>query len=257
MAIKTNLPDLTPASQRFKQEIILPSGGFSNPIAFPGGKFIVYPWDMATSEWMVTAPRTNELTYMVQLVSRLSHLSTEVVKTMVSSELPLIVMVARALTFPDSKVEYVATCPYCRTNQAKVALQIPNALQKISEKPAGYTCDTVTLPVSKDVITVKPATVTEQEAARNRPEKFQKVLGNAEASALAAVRTVGGGVPDTQDELVKWYRALSPTDSEFLVTEIAKLNPGVSTSIKHVCDNQACQREFTYELNLTTDFFRG
>jgi hypothetical protein len=257
MAINTNLKDLTPASQRFKQEIILPSGGFSNPTAFPQGKLTVYPWDMGTSEWMVSAPRTNELLYMTQLVGRLTHLPTDTVKTLVASELPLIVMVARALTFEDNRVEYTAVCPHCRTAQTKVSLQIPNSLEKVAVKAADYTHDTIVLPVSKDEVSIKPATVNEQEAARNRPERYQKVLSNVEASALAAVRGIGGGTPDHQDQLVQWYRALSPTDAEFLVTEVAKANPGVSTSIKHLCDNPSCAREFTYEMNLATDFFRS
>jgi hypothetical protein len=257
MAIKTSLTDLTPASQRFKQDIILPSGGFSNPTAFPGGKITVYPWDIGTSEWMVSAPKTNELTYMVKLVARLTHLPSDTVKTMVASELPLIVMVSRALTFADNRIEYSATCPYCRAVQNKVSLQIPNSLEKVSVKAEGYVSDTITLPVTKDVVALRATTVAEQESAQNRSERYQKVLGNVEAFALAAVRTVGEGSPDNQDQLVQWYRALPPADSEFLVTEVARLNPGVSTSIKHACDNPSCGREFVHELSLNTEFFRS
>jgi hypothetical protein len=205
---------------------------------------------------MTTFPRVNDLSFMSQLTAKLTRLPLETVKTMVSSELPLVVMVARALTFADSRVEYVATCPHCRTTQPKVNIQIPGQLQKVGEKAAGFTGDTITLPTCKDVVVTRPITVGEEEGARGRDTKYQKLIGNVEATALAAVRTVGGGQPDTQDELVKWYRALAPTDTEFLVAEVAKLNPGVSNGIKHQCENTACLREFTYELNLATDFFR-
>lgn len=247
---------MTPASQRFKQDITLPSGGYSDTTTFPGGKLTVYPWDMGTSEWMAAAPKANELSFMAQLVARLTHLSVDKVKNMVSSELPLVAMVARALTFDNSSISYYATCPHCRTVQPKTTLQIPAQLEKVGEKPQGYTGDSTVLPVSQDSVVIRPITVNEEEGARNRPDKFQKLLGNVEATALAAVRSIGGGTPDTQDELVRWYRALAPADAEFLITEVARFNPGVNNSVKHACENTTCAREFTYELNLATDFFR-
>lgn len=256
MPIKTNLTDLTPSANRFKQDITLPSGGFSNPTAFPAGKLTVYPWDMNTSEWMATATKTNELSFMTQLVARLTHLPVDTVKTMVSSELPLVTMVSRALTFADNRVQFVAVCPHCSTVQPKVSIQIPNALEKVGVKEANYQHDEVILPVSKDVVTTRPVTVSEEEAARGRSERFQKVLGNAEATALAAVRTIGGGTPDSQDELIRWYKALSPADTESLLAEISKLNPGVDSDVKIQCEHTTCGRVFTYSLNLATDFFR-
>jgi hypothetical protein len=258
MALKTKLTDLTPSAQRFKQEIVLPSGGYSNPTELPGGKLTVYPWDTRTSEWMTQAPSntSGNLAFMVQLVARVTHLPEATVKTFVASELTLVVMVARALTFPDNSITYNPTCPHCGAPQNPVTLRIPDQLEKVGIKAAGYDHDDVTLALSGDVVAVRPITVAEEEAARGRPAHLQKQLSDGEALIVAAIRSVGGGTPVDMDELIRWWRALHPADVEQLTTTLGRLTPGISTTLRHRCDREACKKEFSYELNLRTDFFR-
>lgn len=254
MAIRTNLKDLSPAAGRFKREIILPSGGYSNPQAFPEGKITVYPWDISTSEWMTTANKANETAFTTGLVARITHLSLDTVKTLVSSEMPLIMMVSRALTFADNSVPYTATCPFCGTVQARTVLKVPDDLEKVGEKAPGYTMDKVTLPVSQDVLGVRPITVQEEQNARGREKKVPE--SDLDAVNMAAIRTVNDTEPDNIAELARYYLALHPADIEHLIVEMANLSPGLSTRMKHKCDKPTCQKVFGYELSLMTDFFR-
>jgi len=254
MPIRTNLTDLSPAAQRFKSDIILPSGGYSNPTAFPGGKLTVYPWDIPTSEWMSTANKGNQVGFMVGLAARVTHLPLDVVRTLVSSELPLIMMVSRALTFVENKITYTAVCPFCGTKQPQTTLKIPDQLEKIGEKPQGYTEDKIILPVSKDELTVRPITAAEEEAAINR--EVRRPASDLDAVNMSAIRAVNGGTPDRIAELAQYYLALAPADIEHLVIEMANLSPGVSTGLKHECEKPTCGKIFSYNLSLMTDFFR-
>jgi hypothetical protein len=257
MAIKTNLKELSPSSERFKLEITLPSGGYSNPKAFPGGKLTVYPWDLATSEWMSQANTSEDNVFLSQLTQRVTHLSKETVQTMVMSELPLVAMVSRALSLPGALVTYTARCPHCGTVQKTTSLRVPDQLEKVGVKSEGYNGDLVTLPESQDVLKVIPLTVLEVEEVRNRATEQRFGLSDADLALLAAIRSINDTHADTAKELVEYYRALSPADVEYLTLQLSDLAPGVSTAIKHLCDNERCKKPFTYRLTLAADFFRN
>ena len=256
MAIRTNLKDLKSARDRFKTEITLPSAGYSNPTAFPGGKLTDYPWDIATSEWMAEASKTSEHSFLAKLAQRVTRLSDAATRDLVSSELLLVCMVSRALALPNSSVSYTPTCPHCGTVQPMVTIRIPDALQKEGEKTPDYKGDKVTLPESKDVLTVRPLLVGEVEDVLALPTDLRRGFTDSELTLLTAIRAVNETTPDNFAELKTYFQALSPVDIEFLVLELGRIAPGVSTKIKHKCENSRCEKTFDYLLRLGPDFFR-
>lgn len=256
MAIKTNLVDLTSARERFRTAIPLLSGGFSAPHVFKEGKVVIYPWTTETSEWFVELAKKNTgLSLTRLLLAKLTGLKSEEVDLMVASEAMLVLLIARALS-TQHKIVYTCSCTHCNAVQREATIIVPDQLEKVGEKSPDYPgYDEVTLPESKDVVRVRPILIADEIAVENRSKLDQVKCSGGVARTLASIVAVGGGNPDNLDELLRYYRALSPSDVEFLERNIEDLSPRLNTRIRHSCEK--CDREFDHDLGLDATFFRS
>lgn len=259
MAIKTNITDLTPAVDRLKRELDLVSGGYSLKEAYPSGRVTVWPWDPEIAEWVVDlADKSDDDNdnFSASVVAKLVRRPKEVVDRFIASELLLIMLFSRAIA-SDGSVTYTPTCPHCGFKHPPCSIQIPGNLGVIGKKLADYVgFDTVILPVSKDVLTVKPLTVRDADIATTAEMRKKSGLSNTSLRAMAAIMTVGGGTPESLDELLAYYKALVPHDREYLAKTLnEQVNPGLDTRVPHKCDRPSCGKEFKHNLGLTYDFF--
>jgi hypothetical protein len=255
MALKTNLTDLTPGREKFKQEIQLISGGYSCPKAFPNGKITVYPWDNEVDTWLVERSRRagNQVTW--ELLKKVSDLNGCPVEDFVLGDLNTVLMVSRAIT-SNNIISLSPVCPHCRVENKPAEIRIPDELEKLGEKKLDYQgFDNVILPVSKDVVSFRPAQVKDEIQISETDDAKKMEMGGEDAMrALMLVTAVGGGAPDSLKELVTWWRALHPSDREFLLLEQDRLTPHLNQNVMFKCD--FCFRDFDYKLKIDRDFFR-
>lgn len=255
MAISTNLKSLAPRREVYKREITLVSSGFYNQKSFPGGKITVYPWDNAVDDWFQTRLRQPNREYALwEAVEKVANMNGASHREMPIGDIMTVLMVSRSIRH-DCVVEYTATCPHCqRKTIDKIA--IPAELAKIGEKKPDYSgSEPLTLPDSQDVVVIRVMTVKDEILISERSPEDKKVMPDATALVLVPIITVGGGKPDTIQELVTWYEALSPKDASALAKARANISPQLDPDIHIVCDG--CQKEFTHTLDLQHDFFRG
>jgi hypothetical protein len=255
MAIKTNLKSLQPRREHFKREITLLSGGYYNPAAFPGGKVTVYPWDSHIDSWFQERLRLPQKEYALwEAAEKVADLNKCPVRDMVMGDVWTILMVSKAIC-NDCVVEYIARCPHCeRAEQASI--RIPDELQIQGKKTAEYPgFENITLPESKDVVTIRPLIVGDNIYILERTPEQRTKMSDMIAGILLTVKAVGGGTVDGVDEVLEWYNALSPKDAEFLQKEQGRLHPQLDTRVHHKCEN--CSEKFSYDLELNRDFFRA
>lgn len=254
MAIVTNLKSLTPRREAFKREVTLVSNGFYNPKAFPGGKVTVYPWDSAINDWFQTRLRQPKREYALwEAIEKVADLNGAKYREMPVGDIMTILMVSWAIR-SACIIEYTAICPNCQ-HATKDKINIPTELVKVGEKAPGYPgYDEVTLPDSKDVVRLRVLTVNDEMIIAERSEEEKKAMSDSEAQVLVPIVSVGGGTPDSKDELAVWFRALSPKDASFLTRQRAALAPQLDPDIAILCDG--CQQEFKHTLDLQRDFFR-
>lgn len=254
--IKTNLRSLEPARERLKKTITLLSKGYSAPELFPGGQLTIYPWDTEVSSWLAMNRAVNPNRILYTLCGKLTAMSEEKVNKFVAGEVILVLLVARALA-SDQQLTYTARCPFCGTLE-RATVAVPEGLERIGEKPADYPgYDEITLPDAKDVLRIRPLLVSDEIAiADAAPEKGSYRISDAGARLLASIVAVNGSIADSLQELVTYYRALSPSDIQFFVDEVDRLTPHLNTERKHKCGNPRCERMFSHELALDEEFFR-
>lgn len=248
--IKTNLQSLVPAREKFKRDITLLSHGYSMPDVIPDGKITIYPWDQDVDDWVVKAIRKTSVDQIpYEVIKKLVNLAD--VSKMVVGDVVTILLVARALA-RDSVVGYDSKCPSCgKTERAEV--RVPDQLERISEKSSSYPgWDVVTLPVSQDVVKIRPLQVSDELSALER--KDNDVVSRKLHRAIAALVAVNDGTPDSIEEALIWFRAIPPADFSFFTEQMELLSPHLGTEIKHKCD--ACGQEYAHELNLDGNFFR-
>lgn len=255
MAIKTNLTSLTPRREAYKREVTLVSGGYYAPQAFPGGKIIVYPWDSNIDAWFqerLRQPKRENALWEVAV--KVANLNGVDYKQLPVGDILTILMVSRSI-LSECNIEYTAICPKCgRKHEDKV--KIPDGLEKIGIKGADFKgVDTITLPDTKDVVEVRVLTVGDEMNIADRSDDDKKLLPDSLALVLFSIATVGGGRPDTREEAIAWYNALSPKDADYLRKQRALLTPQLDPDLKYKCDG--CGGEFTYTLDLQQNFFRG
>ena len=254
MAIKTNLPSLSPARERFKTTIQLPSGGYVDPDSFPDGNITVFPWTVELDEWVVKRHGGNasKETILHDVFPKLCDLKKCVPDRFLLSEALLIWMVSRSIR-NDQKVTFGTQCPACST-KADMTVGVPSDLELTGEKAKGYVgYDEVTLDDAKDALHVTPLTVGRSRAVITRPVGPRK-FGDAVCNLAASIVSVNGGKPDTLDEACDYVSALSIRDYEHLNTCTGDLNPGVSTKLNIECD--ACKHHYQHALQFTDTFFR-
>lgn len=257
MAIKTNLTDLRPAKEKFCREVPLLSKGFFNRKAFPAGTITVLPWDSAVDDWMakqVQKGASASRNLLFNLLPRVCNLNGCKPDEFLASEVMLVMMVSRSILHEDA-VTYTATCPDCGHAEA-IRLSIPAQLVKVAEKPDDYPgYDVITLPFCKDIIHARPLTVKDELDVTGRTDEVrQRTVPDSAARALTGIVSIGGGAPDNVAELVAWFKALHPGDAEFLLKAFNDIQPELSRSVQHKCDD--CGKEFVHILQLDEEFFR-
>ena len=254
MPIKTNLTDLSPSRLRASREIKLVSGGYFDREHFPTGKITVYPWDWEVSEWFLQRAKAGTAPRVWEVLPRVVDLKGSTVDRFVMSEVPAILLVARALV-SDGVFQYVATCPNCQTaEQAQISL--PEELEPVGAKATDYEgLDKVTLARSKDEVGFRPLTVADIKFIEGREDDQVELCPESLAYILRGVVTVGGGTPGSVDELVQWYRALHPGDQQALSAAMDAASPHLNSNLPHQCDK--CRTKFIYPVTFDDEFFRS
>lgn len=254
MPIKTNLKSLEPSSARLKQQIQLLSRGYSDPKTFPGGMITVYPWDTEISAWMATERSLQPGRLLYALTSRLTGLTDAQVRNFVAGEVSLVLLVARAIA-NDQTISFTARCPYCGTTE-RCSVNVPEKLGKVGEKPEGYQgWDTINLPVCKDVLKVRPLLVSDEIAISERiRDASRREPSDTGARMIASILEINGGAPDSREELVQYYFALSPQDLQAFNDELDRITPHLDTALHQECPS--CKRTFIHELSFDEEFFR-
>lgn len=256
MALNTKLVDLTPAKDRFRSKIKLLSGGYSDRETFKNGEITVYPWDTEVSEWFLERSRAvSGITLTRDILSRLTDIKpSEKLNKFVASEALLVLLVSRALV-TQHKINYQCKCSHCGRDQPQESVVVPDELEKLGEKGPDYPgFDDVTLPDCGDVVRIRPLLIADELSIESRPAHTRARVSDGVARTLASIMTVGGGSPDSIEELIKYYRALSPTDVQFIEQEISDRSPQLNSKIQHVCNS--CGKSFEFDLSFDATFFR-
>jgi hypothetical protein len=256
MAIRTNLKSLTPRRQAYKQEITLLSHGYSNPQAWPDGKLTVFPWDNSIDQWLIDNVRLLNRTELVYgLLQRCCDLNGGKVDEFVVDEIVTVLLVSRALA-NDGILIYKSTCPFCGTKRDE-QIQVPNELEKVGEKSTDYPgYDEITLPVTRDVVKIYPLLVRDEKEILNRTTEQKHNIPDGEMRTVMRVISINESKPDNLEELITWYRALSPKDAQFLESEGKRITPHLNTNIEHVCEEPTCGQKFMHFLAFDQEFFR-
>lgn len=252
MAIKTNMTELTPRRERFKREIQLLSGGYTDRQAFPSGMITIYPWDSSIDAWFQDrAMKGRQDTIFIDLFQKLCNLNGCPVDKFVSGDVFTVLMVSRALRTQNT-LSYVAKCPACGHAESE-KIVVPDELEKVGEKSLDYPgYDDITLPVCKDDVRISPLLVGQERSISESND--QDKMPNQLARVLYSIQLVGGGEPESIDEALEWYQALDPQDLDYLETQINEHNPHLDQEIHHKCDK--CGEEFSHTLALDQEFFR-
>ena len=253
MPINTNLTDLTPSRDKYKKVIKLLSGGYSEPRAWTGGKLTVFPWDSTVDDFLMQESRKggNNRLILYKLLEIVCDLNGGSVDNFVSAEVETVLLVSRAARY-DSVLQYSSICPHCNTENTD-RISVPDELEKVAEKPDGYKgFDTVTLPMSKDEVNLRPILIKDEKYIEERVVVDTTVSDHI-LRILTPIISVGGGKPDSVEELHRWFLALHPSDTKFLQDREEALTPHLNTSIPHVCDK--CGRNYTHRLSFDQEFF--
>ena len=260
MPIKTNLKDLKPAKDRFSRKIQLLSKGYFAPNAFPDGLITVYPWDTQVGEWFASQARKQgqSANLIYDVIPKIAALGECKLDSFIASEALLVLLVSRSILHNDS-VTFEAACPHCGHRQHET-IQVPGQLQKQGEKPDGYPgWDEVTLTNSKDVVRLRPYTIGDMRALKtlsNDPAYKANKIPDPVLRLSQVTLTIGGGKPDSPQELLTWFQALHPGDAEQLLAYFDTMQPTLSTEVPVTCDEPACGKDFEYRLQMDIDFFR-
>ena len=254
MAIRTKLKDFTPTKDKFKREITLLSRGFYCGSSFPNGKITVYPWDSAVDEWIVKLESGSTASFLAKATEKLANLNGCPVGNMTVGDANSVLLVARSM---QNNCVYSTTpvCPECRYVHKEESIRIPDDLKKVGEKSADWTgTDLFILYDCGDDIVIHPLLIRDLEFIDSRDHVSQAMISNRVATLLRSIVSIGGGQPDTLEELNNWYSALSPSDQVQLKTSIDELTPHLDTAIDFTCD--ACRKPFSIKIDLNKEFFR-
>jgi len=250
--IKTNLTDLTPARERYKVQIKLPSSGYVFPSAFPDGMLTVYPWAPELDDWVAKRTESSAKTIIQDLLPKLCDLNGCPTDKFIISEALLVWMVSRSIK-SDRKVAFNTKCPKCGES-SDMTICVPEDMELIGEKLADY-CgfETLHLAQANDDITFSPTTVGQSRLVITRPQE-QRKHPDAVVTLAVSLRRVNNTAPDNLSEACEYVAALSPLDYEAFKTGLEKAMPGVDNNLSLSCD--ACGFDYKHTLNFTETFFR-
>lgn len=250
MAIKSNLPSLVPARDRFKREITLLSHGFSNPTAWPDGKLIVYPWGNEVDDFLLQRSRKGRKdSILFDLLPKICDMNGGKIEEFVVSEVISVLLVSRSIS-RDNKLELRLSCTEC-SNEFQEELKVPEQLERVGEKSPDYLgYDLITLPC-KDVVKMRPLLVRDSMLIMSRTNRD---VSDRIAGIITGITAINDSTPDDMMELVTWFKALPPRDAEVLEEQQDKLSPHLSTEVGVQCPK--CSAEFLHRFSLDESFFR-
>lgn len=263
MALQTKLTNMTPVRDRLKLRTKLVSGGYSVRDILPDGSITVLPWETTVSEWLAKRDVTSEgeTQTMLELTKQVTGLKEEVLARLPEGEIPMILMVSRALAFNEQKLMFSSQCPHCGRVHSNLSVKIPDDLTVVAQKSADYPGyePAVILPVCQDSVVFRPLLVADALAVERQVREPDPLRGKIPESILrlaSAIVSVGGGAPDSPKEAIMYLRALHPADVDFLGNAVAEASPALSPVINLKCDNEDCAKDFKHVLSLRRDFFR-
>jgi hypothetical protein len=253
MGIVTNIKDLRPRRVVYKKEFPLISGGYSMRTAFPDGMVTVYPWDTEIDELLIEEAGKGGDEVVLTLLKKLVEFKGQPIDRFIYSEINSVLLVARAIQY-GGNVTYTSLCPFCK-NRADESLNIPFDLEPLGQKAKDYPgYDAVTLPISLDVVHIRPLEVQDHQNIRNRTDVQRTEVSDTLMHILVPIISVGGGKPETVQELLTWYNALSPEDARYLADKEMELSPRLNSQLEHKCDR--CGHAFIHTLQFNQKFFR-
>lgn len=256
MPIKSNLQDLKPRREKYKQVITLLSHGYSDPKAWPGGKLTVYPWDSQVDTWLMEEYRRSSESkagLLHRALTKVCDLNGGSSDNFVASEVETVLLVSRAIRNANV-VEYICPCPKCKWEN-RATIDIPTELGKVGAKKDDYPgYDLITLPVTKDEVAIRPLLIKDEKMIEDRSAEDREAISDDILYVVLPVVSVGGGQPETKEELVQWYLALPPDDASFLEDKQKELTPHLDTMIPHECDK--CKHRYKHKLHFDQEFFR-
>lgn len=258
MALKSNVNTAISSREQYKRLVTLLSHGYADPKAFPEGQITVYPWDSSIDEWVRSQSRKkiSDKLFTLELVKMLCDLNGCKFENFVVGDASTVILIARSIRH-NSHIIYSPQCPFCKAVNPEETVTVPDALDRVGEKPANYPgFDIMTLPVSKDVIKVRPLIVNDEIMLEGRGDQQKKQVSDELAHIICGVIEVGGGQPTSLEELLAWHNALHPQDQAFLAGAVENISPHLSADLAHTCD--FCQKHFKFTLPLEDrEFFRA
>jgi len=254
MAINSNLSIEVPSRERFKQTIRMLSAGACNPTAFPKGEITIYPWDISVDDWVVTKGKFQQSS-MYEILPVLADLNGCKPDDLYVGDAATILLVSRSMRHGNS-IQFSPVCPHCKEKNPPESVKIPEQLRKAGEKPIGWNgVDTIKLPESGDEVVIRPLRVKDEKFIEGRSAEEVKAIPTITAHLVACVVTVGGGKPDSIVEVVRWFRALSASDQDYLSRQVDELHPRLDNEVRFKCE--FCQGEFGHKIDLEKSFFRS
>lgn len=252
---------LTPRREQFKKEIQLLSRGAGNRAAWPDGKLTVYPWDSTIDDFILNAARTGKgRSLLFDVMAQICNLNGATVDDFYSDELNTVLLTSRSLS-TDGKIRYESTCsnPSCGA-KADESIKVPEELEPIAAKASDWLgFDRITLPDCRDIVQIRPLQIRDEKILLDRKADQKAVISDTILRVLMHIQAVGTtiddlGKPETLEELLVWYNALSPKDCKFLDEQERVHSPHLNTAIPHKCSQ--CGKDFTHILTFDQDFFR-
>lgn len=255
MPIHSNLKSLEPRREHFKSRMKLLSGGYSRPESFPDGEITVYPWDASVDDWLTERGKKGDQgNLLYDLCAKVCDLNGCPIDQFVVGDIQAVLLVSRAMRY-NSIVEYDAVCSFCGYTSTERA-KVPDELPKIGEKDSSYRgWDDILLPDCRDVVRVRPLLVRDEKWISERDEVSRQLISDRIIHILKPIVSVNEGAPDSIEEALRWYNALSPTDAAYLENAENESYPHLDLDLLHQCDR--CRKKFTHSLDFNADFFRA
>jgi Zn ribbon nucleic-acid-binding protein len=165
-----------------------------------------------------------------------------------------ILMISRSILRNDVVI-FETECPACN-DKHQHQLKVPDQLERVAEKKADWLgFDLITLPDCQDVVKVRPVTVAEEMTLMDRTEVVRaQTCNDTVARIIAGLVSINDSKPDNAAEAITWFKALPPSDSDYLIEEFDKNQPQLSNIVHVQCDE--CGHNFDHGLRLNDDFFR-
>lgn len=255
MAFTSNLKSLTPRRQQFQKKIKLLSGGYIKPDSFPNGEITVFPWDADVDDWLADRiKKGNQALVLYDLCAKVCDLNGCPLDSFLIGDVNTVLLVSRSIRY-SSVIEYEAECPICR-HRAFETITVPDELGRAGEKTPDYRgYDEIILPDCQDVVQIRPLCVRDERLLSERDEASRMLMTDHVMRILQPVVSINGGKPDAWEEILRWFKAISPRDAAFLEQKEGELYPHLDVSLPHQCDR--CGKQFKHDLDFSQEFFRS